>query len=125
MTDVAAMSAEDQRAHLELARADLTAKLTSLQAELRAVEEGDADVSFDEEGGEGSGVSVERDRLGSLIAAVASQLDDTEVSLARVRTGSYGICESCRQPIPADRLEAVPNARMCVSCKAGGIASRR
>jgi DnaK suppressor protein len=115
----------DQRTHLEQTRTDLTAKLVSLQTELRAIEEGDADVSFDEEGGEGSGVSVERDRVGSLIAAVSAQLDDTDLSLGRLAGGTYGICESCRQPIPAARLEAVPNARLCVSCKSGGLSSRR
>jgi DnaK suppressor protein len=115
----------DHRTTLEQTRADLAAKLVSLQDDLRAVEDGDADMSFGEEGGEGSGVSVDRDRLVSLMAAVAAQLDDTGVSLARLQAGSYGICEYCRQPIPPARLEAVPNARLCVSCKAGGINSRR
>jgi DnaK suppressor protein len=115
----------DQRTRLDQTRSDLNAKLASLQAELQSVEEGDADVSFDEEGGEGSGVSVERDRLAALLSAVSSQLHDTEVSLARVANGTYGICEACHKPIPAARLEAMPNARMCVSCKAGGISTRR
>jgi DnaK suppressor protein len=115
----------DHRTNLDRTHADLTAKLAGLQDELRAVEDGDVDMSFGDEGGEGSGVSVDRDRLVSLMAAVAAQLDDTEVSLARLQAGVYGMCESCRQPIPAARLEAVPNARLCVSCKAGGINSRR
>ena len=70
-------------------------------------------------------MSVDRDRLVSLMAAVAAQLDDTEVSLSRFEAGTYGICDYCRQPIPPARLEAVPNARLCVSCKARGINSRR
>ena len=125
MSDTDTTMAVIQRAQLEQARSDLIAKRDSLHAELRVVEDGDPDVSFDEEGGEGSGVSVERDRLASLISAVTAQLDDTEVSLARLEGGTYGICESCRQPIPASRLEAVPHARLCVSCKAGGLTSRR
>jgi DnaK suppressor protein len=125
MSDTDTTMATVQRGHLKNAYSDLVAKRDSLLAELRGVEDGDADVSFDEEGGEGSGVSVERDRLASLISAVAAQLDDTEVSLARLEGGTYGICESCHQAIPATRLEAVPHARLCVSCKAGGLTSRR
>jgi hypothetical protein len=30
--------------------------------------------------------------------------------------GGYGICESCGQPIPAERLEIVPETTLCVSC---------
>ena len=123
--DVDTSAAVDYRTHLERTRADLTAKLAGLKDELRAVEDGDVDMSFGEEGGEGSGVSVDRDRLVSLMAAVAAQLDDTEGSLARLAAGIYGTCEYCRQPIAPARLEAVPNARLCVSCKAGGINSRR
>jgi DnaK suppressor protein len=115
----------DYRTLLERTRSELTAKLDSLRAERRVVEEEDPDVSFAEDGGEGSGVSVERDRLASLLSAVSSQLHDTEISLARLERGTYGLCEACRQPIPAARLEAMPNARMCVSCKAGGLRSRR
>ncbi len=118
-------TSDTHRAQLEAARVELERRLASLRAELQAVEEGDADVSFDEEGGEGSGVSVERDRLVALIAAVDAQLTDTAASMAAVGAGTYGTCESCGDTIPAERLEAVPTARLCVACKAGGISTRR
>ncbi|MCU4183383.1 TraR/DksA C4-type zinc finger protein [Acidiferrimicrobium sp. IK] len=124
-TSAAQTTTDTHRAQLEAARTELEGRLASLRSELQAVEEGDADVSFDEEGGEGSGVSVDRDRLVSLIATLEAQLNDTDASLAAVVAGTYGICESCGDPIPAERLEAVPNARLCVSCKAGGISGRR
>jgi len=117
--------ATDHRSNLIRERAELTTKLASLEDELKSVEEGDPDMSFGEEGGEGSAVSVDRDRLVALRAAVAGQLADTEVSLARLEAGVYGVCEYCHLPIPAERLAAVPNARLCVNCKAGGINSRR
>ena len=31
-----------------------------------------------------------------------------------LRDGSYGICRDCHKPIPADRLEAVPEAVRCL-----------
>lgn len=125
MPDTDATQAVDHRTNLDRARADLAAKLAELQDELRHIEDGDPDMSFGEEGGEGSGVSVDRDRLVALMAAVSARLDDTDVSLARLAAGTYGNCDYCHQPIPPARLEAVPNARLCVTCKAGGINSRR
>lgn len=32
--------------------------------------------------------------------------------------GSYGMCESCGQPIGEERLEAVPEATRCITCQA-------
>jgi DnaK suppressor protein len=40
-----------------------------------------------------------------------------EEALARVRQGTYGVCEVCKQPISKARLEAVPWARHCRECK--------
>src|SRR5579863_8871639 len=38
-------------------------------------------------------------------------------ALGRMRRGTYGVCEVCKQPIPKVRLEAVPWARHCRNCK--------
>lgn len=38
-------------------------------------------------------------------------------ALARMRKGTYGICETCNRPISRVRLEAVPWARHCRDCK--------
>jgi RNA polymerase-binding transcription factor DksA len=35
--------------------------------------------------------------------------------------GTYGFCEQCHRSIP----EAPPHAALCVTCTAGGLASRR
>ena len=40
-----------------------------------------------------------------------------EEALDRVRSGDFGICLSCEQPIPAKRLNALPWARYCVPCQ--------
>jgi RNA polymerase-binding transcription factor DksA len=39
-------------------------------------------------------------------------------ALSRLEAGSYGVCENCGQPIAPDRLEAMPEATLCVRCKA-------
>lgn len=43
--------------------------------------------------------------------------DAVRDALAKLASGTYGNCETCHRPIPADRLEAVPYARRCLSCQ--------
>jgi RNA polymerase-binding transcription factor DksA len=38
---------------------------------------------------------------------------------AKVREGTYGLCDSCGKPIPSGRLQAVPGAVHCVRCAEG------
>ena len=38
-------------------------------------------------------------------------------ALAKIDDGTYGHCARCGQEIPAERLDAVPYATLCVSCK--------
>lgn len=40
-----------------------------------------------------------------------------EDALARIRQGTYGACEVCKQPISEARLQAVPWTRLCRECK--------
>lgn len=67
---------------------------------------------------------AERDRVLSLTARARRGIDEIDDALRRLDRGTYGACRSCRRPIPAVRLEAVPEATQCVSC-ANGTALRR
>ena len=40
-----------------------------------------------------------------------------EEAIARIRDGTFGICEVCSNPISRARLEAVPWTRHCRDCK--------
>jgi len=40
-----------------------------------------------------------------------------EEALARIRHGTFGMCEVCRRPIGKARLNAVPWTRVCRDCK--------
>jgi DnaK suppressor protein len=44
-------------------------------------------------------------------------LTPIEDALVRIRTGAFGQCEVCKQPISKARLEAVPWTRLCRECK--------
>lgn len=44
-------------------------------------------------------------------------LTQIERALARMDAGTYGTCARCGATIPAERLEAMPEADLCLSCK--------
>ncbi|MBI3291763.1 MAG: TraR/DksA family transcriptional regulator [Elusimicrobia bacterium] len=62
--------------------------------------------------------SLEKEMLFELTDTEQQTLDDIEAALRKIEKGGYGLCESCRKPIPLTRLGAMPWARYCVSCQA-------
>ena len=48
--------------------------------------------------------------------AHADRLDRVHRALEAMDHGRYGVCESCREAIPFERLKPLPEARICVDC---------
>ena len=44
-------------------------------------------------------------------------LDKIDAAIARIKEGTYGICEECGAEIRLKRLEARPVATFCINCK--------
>ena len=44
-------------------------------------------------------------------------LKKIEDALARIESGTFGLCESCDEPISVKRLEARPETTLCIRCK--------
>lgn len=44
-------------------------------------------------------------------------LQAIDSALQRIENGTYGICQSCGQPIGTERLEALPWTTQCIDCK--------
>jgi RNA polymerase-binding transcription factor DksA len=108
-----------QRASLLSERATLSEQAETLKAEADALafDREPGDVQFDDESGEGDTLAVERD-FGLARAAHARQtIDEIDAALARLDAGTYGICEYSGEPIPEERLEAIPWARERVEHK--------
>jgi phage/conjugal plasmid C-4 type zinc finger TraR family protein len=61
-------------------------------------------------------VTAERGEAEALAGKLKETLSDVERALEKLEDGSYGTCESCGQPIPEARLEAMPAARLCINC---------
>lgn len=55
------------------------------------------------------------------VEAVRKELDKKIIqvrkALARIKLGSYGICEECGEMINTDRLMVYPEATICVKCE--------
>jgi DnaK suppressor protein len=98
----------------------------STAAALDLMESDDTQDMADEDGfGEGDTLSVERDRLLVVAGDAQAKVVEIDAALGRVDAGSYGICEACGKPIPHARLEALPEATLCVGCKTGASLRRR
>jgi DnaK suppressor protein len=44
-------------------------------------------------------------------------VQEIDAALRRIDDGTYGTCIRCGNPIPEERLAAVPYAVLCVTCK--------
>jgi RNA polymerase-binding transcription factor len=91
-----------------------------LQAEAAqlALDREEGDTQFDEEGGEGDTISVERERDLMLSASARQIVEEIDRALERIRNKTYGLCTPAGRRISVERLEALPYAETCVDCKA-------
>jgi len=109
----------DERATYLRQADSLKAEADSL-AELREP----GDVQFDEESGEGDTLAVERERDLALSNQARAAVEEIDHAIAKIALGTYGICEVSGQPIPRERLKAIPWARERVEYKVGGFGRR-
>jgi RNA polymerase-binding transcription factor DksA len=108
-----------QREALLAERAKYTSSADRLAAEAAALmaDREPGDVQFDEESGEGDTIAVERDRDLALSAAARQAVADIDAALARLDSNTYGLCLAGDDVIPKERLEAIPEASVCVQHK--------
>jgi DnaK suppressor protein len=109
--------AAPDRAELERLRAGAEAQVAVLDAELRGLFEASRSSNADDEHDpEGSTIAFERAQLTAVLEATRRQVAELDHALRRLDAGTYGTCEQCGRPIPAERLAARPSARTCVGC---------
>ena len=61
--------------------------------------------------------NMEREKAFFFATREGKFLNHIEEALQRIEDGSYGNCSDCENPIPQERLIAVPTATRCVPCK--------
>jgi RNA polymerase-binding transcription factor DksA len=107
-------------------RARLLGQAVRLEDEAhQLIEEAEmGDVQFDDEGGEGDTMVVERERDLALSAQARETITEIDEAIERIKLGTYGYSTTSGRPIPRERLEAIPWATELVSEKVGGIGRR-
>jgi len=68
---------------------------------------------------EGADEASELEKRLALEERLEESLNEVEHALQKYESGTYGLCDSCGQPIEQARLEAIPQASLCLKCKAG------
>ncbi|WP_030838863.1 TraR/DksA family transcriptional regulator [Streptomyces hygroscopicus] len=90
------LASHEARQRLEHAR-------NSRLAQLRALDE--------------SAQSTDAHLLSAQTEAIQRVLTEIDEAFARIDDGSYGTCQGCAKPVPAERLEILPYTRYCVACQ--------
>ena len=105
------------RSRLESERKRLTEELEQLKSSVRPADERREGSPFGKREEEAT-ESFELERRLTLEKRLIDQLAAVEHALQKFEDGTYGLCDSCGQPIDPARLEALPQASLCLSCKA-------
>jgi len=107
---------DEVRQELEADAAGLRADIAEAESQVAdRLDRGLRDAGDDEAD---AGVKTyEREHEFVMTSNARNLLEQTEKALARIDAGSYGVCESCGQPIGKARLMAFPRAVLCVTCK--------
>jgi RNA polymerase-binding transcription factor DksA len=75
------------------------------EAELSSLADAPGDIAADD-----------REAMVAALARARAGVDETRQALMRLQDGTYGLCLSCGRPVPFERLEAIPETQLCVSC---------
>ena len=62
--------------------------------------------------------SFELEKRLAMEKSIKEQLVYIEQALHKFESGTYGLCDNCGKPIDPERLEALPQASLCLECKA-------
>ncbi|MFI7609622.1 TraR/DksA family transcriptional regulator [Nonomuraea terrae] len=60
---------------------------------------------------------TDADRAQAMLTVATTQRHAVIEAIKRIEEGVYGQCVDCREPVPAGRLEARPEAARCVQCQ--------
>ena len=105
------------RSRLESERKRLIKELEQLIASVRPAEERREGSPFGKREEEAT-ETLELEKRLALEKRMKAQLAEVEHALHKFEEGTYGLCDICGQPIDPARLEALPQANLCLSCKA-------
>ena len=83
--------------------------------------EDDPGAREDEGQGEAAGdagrISEDREMTFAVRGLLVERANRLAAALDRLRSGEYGMCEACGEPISPARLRAIPEVTTCVRCQ--------
>lgn len=104
-------------------RSELDSEIAGLRAEIGRAESDIADRLTDsvndagDDSADAGAKTFQREHDLALTHNARALLAQNERAVARIAAGTYGVCESCGEPIGKARLQAFPRATLCVQCK--------
>ena len=94
----------------------LTEELENLQANMPSSDERREGSPFGKREEEAT-ETLELEKRLSLENRTRQEMAGIEHALEKFEKGSYGLCDNCGKPIAPERLEALPQATLCINCK--------
>ncbi len=67
---------------------------------------------------EGASEAFELEKRLALEKQLTATLSEIEHALRKFERGTYGTCDMCGRQVDIERLEVLPQANLCLSCKA-------
>ncbi len=104
------------RVQLKSERKRLNEELEQLKASEPSSEERREGSPFGKREEEATEVLELEKRL-ALESRIRQELAGIERALQKFEEGTYGLCDDCGQLIDPERLEALPQASLCLNCK--------
>ncbi len=111
------MSHETELSHarevLRRQREDLFRRRASLQEQRAEVLDHEDSPEYVDRATRSESVST----IDQLTVDESRELRAIDGALARIEAGTYGLCSDCGEPIERARLEAMPEAALCIVCR--------
>lgn len=100
-----------QQARLTAKKAELEDRIARLARDQRHADE-PVEKDFEEQASQRENDDV----VTELLNESRIELQKINIALARMASGEYGVCRSCGADIGEGRLNAVPEATLCIKC---------
>ena len=107
---------ESLRSHLESERKRLLEELKQSEDNARNTEERREGSPFGKREEEAT-ESFELEKRLAVEKQIRDHIAEVEHALHKFEEGTYGLCDSCGKAIAPERLEALPQANLCMECK--------
>lgn len=76
-----------------------------------------ADDGRDDASGDAVSLNEARELAFEVRGRLVERANRLSEALDRLKSGDYGTCQACGEPIPAGRLLAIPEVTTCVACQ--------